>query len=162
INASRGRPVLLLVGSGPYLGKLRLIAKDLGVSESVVFTGEVAGEDLPAYYDAADVFAMPCRTRRAGRDVEGLGIVFLEAAASGLPVIAGNSGGAPDAVRDGETGFVVPGREPQIVADRLTRLLNDPELAKQMGAKGRAWMQSSWQWAAVGQELRKLLELQPA
>jgi len=102
---------------------------------------------------------MPCRTRRAGFDVEGLGIVFLEAAASGLPVIAGNSGGAPDAVLDGETGFVVAAEDPQAVAGRLNQLLADPAAAKAMGANGRVWMERSWQWKAAGHELRRLLEL---
>ncbi|MCW5702394.1 MAG: glycosyltransferase family 4 protein [Bradyrhizobium sp.] len=159
LHANENRPVLLLVGRGPYLQKLHSIAQEVGVAERVVFAGEVANDDLPAYYNAADVFAMPCRTRWAGLDVEGLGIVFLEAAASGLPVIAGSSGGAPDAVLDGETGFVVPGGEPEVVANRLNQLLADPALARDMGAKGRAWMQSAWQWSAVGQELRKMLEL---
>jgi phosphatidyl-myo-inositol dimannoside synthase len=159
LDANERRPVLLLVGDGPYAGKLRRIAHEFGVTKNVVFAGEAPAGELPACYDAADVFAMPCRTRRAGFDVEGLGIVFLEAAASGLPVIAGNSGGAPDAVLDGETGFVVAGGEPEIVADRLNRLLADPALMRDMGIKGRAWMESSWQWTAVGQELRKMLEL---
>lgn len=159
LDANEHRPVLLLVGDGPYAGKLRRIAHEFSVTKNVVFAGEVPAGDLPACYDAADVFAMPCRTRRAGLDVEGLGIVFLEAAASGLPVIAGNSGGAPDAVLDGETGFVVAGEDPHAVADRLNRLLADPALMRDMGIKGRAWMESSWQWTAVGQELRKMLEL---
>ena len=73
------------------------------------FTGAVPWAELPAHYGAGDVFAMPCRTRRGGLDVEGLGIVYLEASATGLPVVAGDSGGAPDAVLDGETGWVVPG-----------------------------------------------------
>ena len=83
-----GDPVLLLVGSGPATGRLRQLARELGVADSVMFTGQVPEGDLPAYYDAGDVFAMPCRTRRRGLDVEGLGIVYLEASATGLPVIA--------------------------------------------------------------------------
>ena len=83
----------------------------VGVADDVVFTGSVPWEDLPRYYAAGDVFAMPCRTRRGGLDVEGLGIVYLEASATGLPVVAGDSGGAPDAVVDGETGYVVDGRD---------------------------------------------------
>jgi phosphatidylinositol alpha-1,6-mannosyltransferase len=159
LNANAGSPVLLLVGDGPYALKLQLIARELGVAENVLFAGEVLDGDLPAYYDAADIFAMPCRTRRAGLDVEGLGIVFLEAAATGLPVIAGDSGGAPDAVLDGETGFVVSGRDPQAIAERLNRLLADPAMARAMGARGRAWVESSWRRTALGQELRTLLQL---
>ena len=87
----------------------------------MVFTGSVPFDELAAHYDAGDVFAMPCRTRNRGLDVEGLGIVYLEASATGQPVVAGDSGGAPDAVLDGETGFVVPGRDVAAVADRVSR-----------------------------------------
>ena len=96
----------------------------------MVFTGGVAHAELPAHYAAGDVFAMPCRTRRGGLDVEGLGIVYLEASATGLPVLAGDSGGAPDAVRDGETGYVVDGRDGPAVAARLTELLRDDAPAR--------------------------------
>ena len=99
--------MLLLVGDGPAAGPLRRLAAQLGVSDAVRFTGPVPWPELPGYYDAADVFAMPCRTRRAGLDVEGLGIVYLEASATGLPVIGGDSGGAPDAILEGESGYVV-------------------------------------------------------
>ena len=97
----------MLVGDGPYRSRLDRLVKPAGVADSVLFTGPVSWEDLPAYYDAGNIFAMPCRTRRAGLDVEGLGIVYLEASATGLPVIGGDSGGAPDAILDGETGYVV-------------------------------------------------------
>src|SRR5216683_2142468 len=107
----------------------------LGVADSVLFTGPVSWADLPAYYDAADVFAMPCRTRRRGLDVEGLGIVYLEASATGLPVVGGDSGGAPDAILTEETGYVVPGRDVAALAGRLTGLLADPAAARAMGEK---------------------------
>ena len=105
------QPVLLLVGDGPYARDLRELARRLRVADSVIFAGPVPWEDLPAYYDAGTIFAMPCRTRRGGLDVEGLGIVYLEASATGLPVISGDSGGAPDAILPGETGYVVGGRD---------------------------------------------------
>src|SRR5690606_45301 len=127
---------LLLVGGGPYRAALERLAASLGVRGSVVFTGGVPWEELPAHYDAGDVFAMPCRTRRRGLDVEGLGIVYLEASATGLPVVAGDSGGAPDTVLDGETGFVVPGRSVERVARALTGLLTDPGRARDMGERG--------------------------
>ena len=111
---------------------------------SVLFTGPVGWDELPAYYDAGNVFAMPCRTRRAGLDVEGLGIVYLEASAAGLPVVGGDSGGAPDAILDGETGYVVPGRSPAAVADRIGELLADPAGAAAMGEKGQAWVEREW------------------
>ncbi|MFJ8932097.1 glycosyltransferase family 4 protein [Streptomyces sp. NPDC102364] len=138
--------MLLLVGDGPYAPGLRQLALAEGVLDAVVFAGGHSHRALPPFYAAADVFAMPCRTRRCGLEVEGLGIVYLEAAASGLPVLAGDSGGAPDAVRDGETGHVVDGHSVAATADRLTRLLRNPELAHAMGEKGRHWTQSEWTW----------------
>src|SRR6185312_5129273 len=133
---------LLLVGAGDDRGRLEALAADQGVTDAVVFTGGVPHAELPAHYAAGDVFAMPCRTRRGGLDVEGLGIVYLEASATGLPVIGGDSGGAPDAILEGETGYVVsdgPG-----VAARVTELLRDPARARAMGEKGQAWVEREW------------------
>ena len=148
---------LLLVGSGPFGRKLRELAERLRVTGSVHFAGAVPGQELPAYYDAADVFAMPCRTRRRGLDVEGLGIVYLEASATGLPVIGGDSGGAPDAIRDGESGYVVPGRSVASVEDRIIGLLTDPDRARAMGEKGLAWVQQEWRWDLVAGRLEQIL-----
>jgi len=117
----------------------------------------VSSGDLPAYYDAGTIFAMPCRTRRGGLDVEGLGIVYLEAAATGLPVIGGDSGGAPDAILDGETGYVVPGRSAEDVAERLVELLSDPAGAAAMGEKGRAWIDREWTWDIVAERFKAIL-----
>jgi phosphatidyl-myo-inositol dimannoside synthase len=153
-----GNPLLLLVGDGPYRSRLEAQARQSGVADSVVFTGPVARNDLPACYDAGTIFAMPCRTRRAGLDVEGLGIVYLEAAATGLPVIGGDSGGAPDAVLDGETGYVVPGRDVQALAERVTELLADPAGALAMGEKGREWIDRDWTWDRVAERLQAILE----
>ncbi len=149
---------LLLVGAGPYRDKLVDLARTRGVADHVVFTGAVPGDELPAHYVAGDVFAMPCRTRRRGMDVEGLGIVYLEASAAGLPVVVGNSGGAPDAVRDGETGFVVDGRDPGDVAGRLVTLLRDPDLRARMGAAGRSWVEHDWNRDVLARRLRDLLD----
>ncbi|WP_301176267.1 glycosyltransferase family 4 protein, partial [Actinomadura geliboluensis] len=148
---------LLLVGGGPYRDRLQRLAASLGVDRSVVFTGGVSWEELPAHYDAGDVFAMPCRTRRRGLDVEGLGIVYLEASATGLPVVAGDSGGAPDAVLDGETGLVVPGRSVAGIAAALTGLLADPARARAMGERGRAWIEREWRWEVQAARLGGLL-----
>ncbi|TMQ93073.1 glycosyltransferase family 4 protein [Actinomadura soli] len=148
---------LLLVGGGPYRADLRRLAVSRGVDGSVVFTGSVPWEELPAHYDAGDVFAMPCRTRRRGLDVEGLGIVYLEASATGLPVVAGDSGGAPDAVLDGETGMVVPGRSVARVAEALATLLADPDGARRMGERGRAWIEREWRWEIQAARLGSLL-----
>ena len=101
---------------------------------------------------------MPCRTRRGGLDVEGLGIVYLEASATGLPVVGGDSGGAPDAILDGETGYVVGGRDVTALAGRLTALLADPAVAKAMGEKGRAWVERDWNWDLVASRLRTLID----
>ncbi|KQV16844.1 MULTISPECIES: glycosyltransferase family 4 protein [unclassified Kitasatospora] len=149
--------VLLIVGGGPYQGELEKLAEATGVSASVRFTGAVPWSELPAHYGAGDVFAMPCRTRRGGLDVEGLGIVYLEASATGLPVIAGDSGGAPDAVLEGETGYVVPGGSPEAVAERTVRLLHDPELRRTMGEAGRRWVERSWRWDLLAGRLTALL-----
>ncbi|WP_237107704.1 glycosyltransferase family 4 protein [Nonomuraea sp. MG754425] len=146
--------VLLLVGGGPYRAALERLAAG---RESIRFTGTVPESALPAYYAAADVFAMPCRTRLGGVDVEGLGIVFLEASASGLPVVAGASGGAPDAVRPGETGLVVNGESVDEVAQAVVELLTDPGRARKLGAGGRDWVAREWAWDQVAARFRQLL-----
>ena len=151
VRAEVSDAVLLLVGDGPYAPDLRRVAQQLGVSDSVLFTGPVPWPELPGYYDAADVFAMPCRTRRAGLDVEGLGIVYLEASATGLPVVGGDSGGAPDAILDGESGYVV--RDGPAVAARVAELLKDPDKARAMGEKGLAWVDREWRWELAAARL---------
>jgi phosphatidylinositol alpha-1,6-mannosyltransferase len=157
LASAPGKPVLLLVGDGPYRAELRRLAQRIGVADSIRFTGPVPWEELPAYYDAGDVFAMPCRTRRRGLDVEGLGIVYLEASATGLPVIGGDSGGAPDAIINGETGYVVPGRDATGVAERIIELLSDPAGAAAMGEKGMAWVEREWRWSLVARRLTEIL-----
>jgi phosphatidylinositol alpha-1,6-mannosyltransferase len=149
---------LLLVGAGRYREELSALADSLGVGDSVVFTGGIPHDELPAHYAAGHVFAMPCRTRRAGMDVEGLGIVFLEASATGLPVVVGDSGGAPDAVQDGRTGYLVDGRDVGAVADRLSQLLTDDALRMRLGTAGRAWVERDWRWDVLAGRLRELLD----
>ena len=148
---------LLLVGGGPHGPRLRELAAAVGVADDVVMTGSVPWETLPAYHDAGDVFAMPCRSRFGGLEVEGLGIVFLEASACGKAVVAGRSGGSPDAVRDGETGVLVDGADVAEVADAVAGLLEDPARAAAMGAAGRAWVERDWQWDVLAERLRELL-----
>ncbi|MFJ4470600.1 glycosyltransferase family 4 protein [Streptomyces sp. NPDC089424] len=157
ILAKQPEAVLLIVGGGPYEGELRKLARETRVEDSVVFTGSVPWSELPAHYGAGDVFAMPCRTRRGGLDVEGLGIVYLEASATGLPVVAGDSGGAPDAVLDGETGWVVRGGSVEDCADRIVTLLGDAELRRRMGERGRAWVEEKWRWDLLAERLKELL-----
>ncbi len=150
---------LLLVGGGPDEARLRRAAATRGLGSAVVFAGPVAPAELPAHYAAGDVFAMPCRTRRGGLDVEGLGMVYLEAAACGLPVVAGTSGGAPEAVRDGVTGTVVGDpRSPEAVSAAVTALLDDPARARAMGAAGRAWVERRWSWTTIAATFAGLLE----
>ena len=148
---------LLLVGGGPDLPRLRRLAAEHGVADDVVTTGSVPWEELPAHYAAGDAFAMPCRTRRGGLEVEGLGIVFLEASATGLPVVAGRSGGSPDAVREGRTGVTVDGRSLVHITDAVAGLLLDPDRARRLGEAGRTWVEREWRWDVLAARLRHLL-----
>jgi len=148
---------LLLVGDGPDAARLGRLADTHGVTEHVVFTGSVPASELPAHHAVGDVFALPCRTRGGGLDVEGLGIVLLEASASGVPVVAGDSGGAPETVREGVTGHVVGGRDTAALADALSGLLADPQRARRWGAAGRDWMLRDWAMPALVQRLHGLL-----
>ena len=137
---------LVLVGVGPHQDYLEKLALKLNVSECVTFIGRIDYAKLPNYLCLGDVFAMPSRSRFFGLEVEGLGIVYLEASACGLPVVGGKSGGAPDAVLIGETGLVVDGTKPVEIAGACIELLNNPELSALMGATGRAWIIENWRW----------------
>ncbi len=148
---------LLIVGAGPDADRLRRLAAAYEVTGHVVFTGAVPTAELAAHQAVADVFALPCRTRGGGLDIEGLGIVALEAAACGTPVVVGDSGGAPETVQEGRTGYVVGGRDQAALTDRLACLLADPDRARAMGAAGRAWMLRDWTWPAQVARLRALL-----
>ncbi|WP_459973641.1 GDP-mannose-dependent alpha-(1-6)-phosphatidylinositol monomannoside mannosyltransferase [Mycobacterium sp. MUNTM1] len=148
---------LVIVGGGPYADSLRALARECGVADDVTFTGGVPAAELPTHHALADVFAMPCRTRGAGLDVEGLGIVFLEASATGVPVIAGRSGGAPETVQHNKTGLVVDGREVDEIADAIADLLTDRDRAAAMGAAGRDWVTAQWRWDTLAARLGALL-----
>jgi phosphatidylinositol alpha-1,6-mannosyltransferase len=148
---------LLIVGGGSYQRRLRRMAQRSPVADRIHLAGEVAWEELPAHYAAGDVFAMPCRTRWLGLDLEALGVVFLEAAATGLPVVAGRSGGAPETVVEGVTGTVVAGRRPGPVGDAVAALLADPAGARAMGAAGRRRVEAEFAWQAVVARLQELL-----
>lgn len=148
---------LLIVGVGPLKTKLENLAVKLGVAEQVIFAGKVPFADLPAYYNAATVFAMPARTRGRGLDVEGLGIVYLEAQACGVPVIAGNSGGAPETVIDGETGIVVDGASQESICAALVSILDSPQRGAAMGGRGREHVVQSWTWEVMANRARRIL-----
>ncbi|HET9655823.1 MAG TPA: glycosyltransferase family 4 protein [Kineosporiaceae bacterium] len=152
---------LLLVGDGPHRPQVERLAAGLGLRDDVVFAGRLPWTATPAYYAAGDVFCMPTRTRRGGLEPEALGICYLEAAATGLPVVAGDSGGAPDAVLDGENGYVVAGRDVEAVADRCSSLLEDPGLARKFGTRGREWVAAAWRWDDLAVRLQRLLAGQP-
>jgi phosphatidylinositol alpha-1,6-mannosyltransferase len=143
---------LLIVGSGPYEAKLRTLA-ERAPNRSVTFVGEVSEEDLPRYYAVGDVFAMPCRTRAAGLEVEGWGNVFIEAAACGRPVVVGDSGGSREALVHGETGLLVDGSDVEGVADALATLLEDPPYALRLGKAGRARVERNHTWPRVAERL---------
>ncbi|GAA1382392.1 GDP-mannose-dependent alpha-(1-6)-phosphatidylinositol monomannoside mannosyltransferase [Pseudonocardia kongjuensis] len=144
---------LLLVGGGPYRDRLHRLAARHGTDDAVVFTGRVPAAELAAHHAAGDVFALPCRTHLGGLDVEGLGIALLEAAAAGLPVVAGDSGGAPETVAEGVTGHVVPGRDVAALVDRLAGLLTDPARALAMGRAGRDRVRRIWGGRAAAARL---------
>lgn len=152
---------LLLVGDGPHRRAVERLVSRHGLEDDVVLAGRVPWTQTPAYYDAGDVFCMPTRTRLAGLEPEALGICYLEAAATGLPVVAGDSGGAPDAVLDGENGYVVDGRDVSAVADRVARLLADRELSRRFGERGRAWVAERWRWDDLALRLQAILDGAP-
>ena len=147
---------LMIVGTGPREAGLRRLA-ERAPNRSVVFTGEVSEVDLPRHYALGDVFAMPCRTRLGGMEVEGWGNVFVEAAACGRPVVVGDSGGAPETLVHGETGLVVDGRDPAGVADAIATLLEDPAYARRLGKAGRARAETHHTWSAPADRLAEWL-----
>lgn len=149
---------LVIAGEGRYLPTLRRLVAQHGLEGDVLFTGRVPADEITAHHAMPDLFAMPCRTRGRGLDVEGLGVVYLEAAAAGVPVIAGMSGGAPETVRDGQTGLVVDGRSVNDIADAVVSVLADPERAARMGVAGRDWARDHWGWETLGARLRGLID----
>ena len=148
---------LLLVGEGPYREHLQTLVKKHNLEASVTFIGRIQYKDLPTYICVGDIFAMPSRSRLMGLEVEGLGIVYLEASSCGLPVLAGDSGGAPDALVQNETGLVVNGTDDQQIATAAIKLLTDIELSKKMGLAGRQWIIDNWRWEIWSKDFEKLL-----
>ncbi len=141
--AAGSRLRYVIVGEGDDAPRLRAAARERGVSEMVMFAGPARGTaDLAAWYRASDIFVMPsvCEQRPDGWAGEGFGIVYIEASAFGRPVVAGQGGGAPEAVQDEVTGVVVDGHAPGSVAAALVRLARDAQLRNRMGEAGRRWV----------------------
>ena len=148
---------LLLVGEGPYRSHLEKLANKLSMNHNITFAGRILYNNLPSYLSAADLFAMPSRSRFFGLEVEGLGIVYLEASACGIPVVAGKSGGAPDAVIEGVTGLCVDGTDINQIANAVIDICGDAKRASNMGAAGRNWIVDQWRWEIWSKEFNSLL-----
>ena len=148
---------LLLIGDGPYREYLQKLVEKNNLEEAVTFKGRVEFEDLPMYMCVGDIFAMPSRSRLMGLEVEGLGSAYLEATACGLPILAGNSGGIPDAVIHNKTGLVVNGRDEKQIAAAAIELLSNSVSANEMGMYGRQWILENWRWEKWSKDFEDLL-----
>lgn len=146
----------LIVGEGPNESALRTLASDLGIADRVRFVGALSDREIAEAYATADVYIG--LSRQDGKAVEGFGISFIEASASGIPVIAGDSGGVRSAVRDGETGVVVDPNEPDAVASALRQLLASPERRKALGRAGRRAVETHFNWDRVARETAQFAE----
>lgn len=146
----------LIVGSGRETDRLVEIAEAYGVRDSVRFVGHVPDDELPKFYNLSDVFVMVSRTRQDANDVEGFGIVYLEANACEVPVVGGRSGGVADAIVDGTTGFLVDPTDPEQVATAISRILSDQDLARRMGRAGRERVVEHFRWAKVADTIHDI------
>ena len=147
---------ILMVGEGPYRKVLTKMVSELNLIDAVTFIGRIQYKELPRYICAGDIFVMPSRSRLAGLEVEGLGIVYLEASSCALPVIAGRSGGAPDAVDEDVTGYSVDGTSTLEVSKAIIKMLDDPIKAREMGQAGRSWIIDKWRWEIWSKEFNSL------
>lgn len=148
---------LLIVGEGPYRAHLEKLVEKLSLKANVTFVGRIFYNDLPSYLSASDVFVMPSRSRFFGLEVEGLGIVYLEASACAIPVVAGVSGGAPDAVQEAITGLCVDGTNIGQIAEAVIHICSDSKRATKMGLAGRNWVIEQWQWEIWSKQFNSLL-----
>lgn len=152
LRHSRPNMLLAISGGGRDENRLRKLAGEL--EAPVRFLGRVGNDELPALYGCADIYTMLCRNRWAGLEQEGFGIVFLEAASCEVPQVAGDSGGAEDAVVDGVTGIMVRHTDdPRETARAFDRLLDDPAMRRKMGAAGRARAVEEFSYAGLAQRL---------
>ena len=150
--------VYVIVGDGPYRPELERLTASLGLGDSVAFAGRIPADELPDAYALSDVFVMPSRAQLELDDVEGFGMVYIEANACGKPVVGGRSGGIADAVVDGETGLLVAPDDPSDVAATLERLLADASLRQRLGAQGRARALADFTWGGFAIRLDAVLE----
>ena len=150
----------VIVGEGDDLDYLDRLARECGVRENVIFAGRVSDEELPLLYNACDVFIMCSREDRSRRGIlaEGFGIALVEASACGKPVIAGKSGGVPDAVQDGRTGLLVNPDDSEAVAAAIVKVLREPGVAKTMGENGRKWVESEMNWTRAADEFEQAMK----
>jgi phosphatidylinositol alpha-1,6-mannosyltransferase len=148
----------LVVGDGRYRSNLEQLAVTRGVRDRVVFAGQVPEKELPEIYSLCDVFVMPARERLDECDVEGFGLVYLEANACGKPVIGGRSGGIPDAIVDGVTGLLVDPHDPIEIANALIQLLRDRELSTKMGHEGRKRVVRDFTWERIARQVQGILD----
>ncbi|MGD0032460.1 glycosyltransferase family 4 protein [Paenibacillus illinoisensis] len=146
----------LICGDGPYRGELERLVIKYGLDSLVVFTGGITDQELHQLYECSDIFIMPSRDIKEKGDVEGFGIVFLEANYYRLPVIAGNSGGIPDAVKDQVTGYLVDPMDDIEIANRIEELVLNEKLAEEMGNNGHDWVINHCLWSHRSQLLKKL------
>lgn len=146
----------LICGDGPHKEHLELLVRQYGLESVVVFTGGITDLELHQLYECSDLFIMPSRDIKEKGDVEGFGIVFLEANYYRLPVIAGNSGGIPDAVKDEVTGYLVDPLDESEIAKRIEELITDERLARTMGNNGYDWVVNHCLWSHRGQLLKQL------
>jgi phosphatidylinositol alpha-1,6-mannosyltransferase len=144
----------LIVGTGEELVTLQQLAKDLQVWNSVVFVGQVADDERAAYYAVCDIFVMP--NRQVDADIEGFGMVFLEAGAAGKPVIGGRSGGTGEAIKEGVTGLRVNGGSVEEIDEAVTFLLQDREKARAMGRCGQQWVRTEFTWESIVERTRQI------
>lgn len=148
----------LIVGDGPYRSELVSLVDELGLHQHVVFAGKIDDELLPEIYALSDVFVMPSRQNLDACDVEGFGLVYLEASACGKPVVAGRSGGASDAVLDEETGLLVDPNNPLELANALERLITDKDLAETLGRRGRSRLIGKFEWPQIANRVQQIIE----
>jgi len=150
----------LIIRDGPYKKKLKALVKELGLEKYVLFVNDITKvnyNDLPDYYNVSDVFTMPSRIIKSKQDVEGFGIVYLEASACAKPIVAGHGGGVNEAVVDNQTGLLVNSQKPAEISQAITKLLLDSDLADKLGQNGRERVEKEFDWDKLVKKLNSLL-----